>query len=138
MFFYCFNNHFWSSSTLKNKHFVRGVFQISQVVRVTSSFLFVTVFVTDFRAQLGSFLGYVSMRWQGFFLPCFLSALRPFLGLQMRPKLDSGIWSNRPLLSTAFRMAAQRVFTVLQETILVIFGVHFGAIWDDQELILLI
>ena len=57
MFFYCFTNHFWSLSMLKSKHFVRDVFQISQVVRVTSSFLFVTVFVTDFRPEFGSFLG---------------------------------------------------------------------------------
>ena len=86
MFFYCFNNHFWSSSTLKNKHFVRGVFQISQVVRVTSSFLFVTVFVTDFRAQLGSFLGYVSMRWQGLFFTLLSIRFETLFGASNAPK----------------------------------------------------
>ena len=86
MFFYCFNNHFWSFSMLKSKHFVRDVFQISQVVRVTSSFLFVTVLVTVFRAQFGYFLGYVSMRWQCLFFTLLSMRFGTLFGASNEPK----------------------------------------------------
>ena len=71
---------------VENKHFVRGVFQISQVVRVTSSFLFVTVFVTGFRAQFGSFWGYVSMRWQCLFFTLLSMRFETLFGALNEPK----------------------------------------------------
>ena len=71
MFFYCFNIHFWSFSTFKNKHFDRDVFQISKVVRVLSSSPFETVFGTDFGAKFASFWASASMHWECFFFTWF-------------------------------------------------------------------
>ena len=110
IFFYCFSIHFWSFSTLKNKHFVRDVFQISRVARVLPSFPFATVFVTDFRAKFGSFWGSASLRWECFFLCGSLCVFGLFLALRMSPKMDLRFSAKRLLLHTALWMTAWTVF----------------------------
>ena len=86
MFFGCFNMHFWSFSTFKNKHFVKDVFQISKVVRVLSSSPFAIVFVTVFGPKFGSFWSYVSMRWQCLFFTLLSMRFGTLFGAPNVPK----------------------------------------------------
>ena len=151
MFFGCFNMHFWSFSTFKNKHFVRDVFQFSKVVRVQSSSPFATVFVTDFGAKFGSFWSYVSMCWQCLFFRLLFIRFGTFFGAPNEPK--KGLPILPEVLSLVFRASdgcpesfwtpprghfgrfGGPFFMILddQDTISVNFGMHFSRVGRSND-----
>ena len=98
-FFYCFSIDFWRFSTLKNKHFVRDVFQISKIIRVQSFYRFGTDFVIDFRAKFGTFWGSASMRWECFFFMWFSMRFWTLFGAPNEPKNGPMIFGQATIIT---------------------------------------